>query len=267
MEFCIYLSSTLDDLREERAALMDVLSSAALGVKQSYSASEKDLVSSCWDDVAESAIYLGVIGLRYGYRPEDAVRNPDRKSITHLEFEAARRKSIPCFLFLKSENETLARHTDRFNKENEDGSLVSAFRDTLSSGSLIRTANFSSVQELREKVLSCVGMFQEHIHRRSTPRGYAIHIGEPPRLAFSHVQREAAVTTLVERLFQDEPRAREDERYAPVALWGAGGIGKNNIGPVGVSSSARTRNIPRRSHLDHPRPTTVCPWAPERPHL
>lgn len=42
MAFDVYLSSTLDDLLEERAAVKEVLQGLSLGVKESYGAGEKE---------------------------------------------------------------------------------------------------------------------------------------------------------------------------------------------------------------------------------
>src|SRR5215217_1447864 len=54
----VYISSTLDDLRPERDAIRDVLVRMECVVKESYKASESDLVDSIEADVAECEVYV-----------------------------------------------------------------------------------------------------------------------------------------------------------------------------------------------------------------
>ena len=88
MNYSIYLSSTLNDLADEREAIRKALSDECV-VKHSYLAGEKDLVSSCLEDVGRCDAYFLVVGLRYGFIPPDSASNPDQLSITELEFRKA----------------------------------------------------------------------------------------------------------------------------------------------------------------------------------
>src|SRR5882762_8764047 len=100
----VYLSSTLRDLGDEREAVEEVLTKQGYGVKQSYSADEHSVRESCLADVARCAIYVGIVGLRYGHCPSDtgAAAQPPTPSlspslsITELEFEQARSLGKPC---------------------------------------------------------------------------------------------------------------------------------------------------------------------------
>ena len=67
----VYLSSTLRDLTDERDAVEAVLTQQGYGVLQSYSADEQSVRDSCLADVASCAIYVGIVGLRYGHCPAD----------------------------------------------------------------------------------------------------------------------------------------------------------------------------------------------------
>lgn len=99
MNYSIYLSSTLNDLADEREAIRKALSDECV-VKHSYLAGEKDLVSSCLEDVGRCDAYFLVVGLRYGFIPPDSASNPDRLSITELEFRKAQEVGIPCLVFI-----------------------------------------------------------------------------------------------------------------------------------------------------------------------
>lgn len=154
----IYLSSTLSDLAEERKNVIDVLTSAGFAVKQSYSASEDNLIKSCVDDVAKCHVYVAIIAMRYGYCPPDG---SGTKSITEMEYERARKENMPCFIFMIDEGNVRSKFNDVNNKDNEDGERIRRFRQRLSEAH--RPANFDSVQGLREAVLHKVSDFRRHV--------------------------------------------------------------------------------------------------------
>src|SRR2546423_13537618 len=98
-DYRVYLSSTLDDLRQEREAVRKALQPHC-AVVESYFASESDLRDSCRNDIERCAIYIGILGLRYGYVPE-AEWNPNKQSITEFEYEYAGAKKIRRVVVLK----------------------------------------------------------------------------------------------------------------------------------------------------------------------
>ena len=63
----LYLSSTLADLQEERAAVKDALG-GDFAVVESYEVDPRPLWKSCIDDVAKCRIYVGIAGLGYASR-------------------------------------------------------------------------------------------------------------------------------------------------------------------------------------------------------
>jgi hypothetical protein len=93
----VYLSSTLTDLGPERQAVKDALGDECI-VKESYSADERSLRESCLADVAACDLYIGIVGLRYGFIPPGETR-----SITHLEYEEAQRCVLSRLVFVKDE--------------------------------------------------------------------------------------------------------------------------------------------------------------------
>ncbi|WP_405732476.1 DUF4062 domain-containing protein [Streptomyces sp. NBC_00028] len=96
----VYLSSTVSDLEECRAAVLDALRSLPLDVvaMENYPAFDERPVEKCLSDVADCDVYVGVFALRYGYVPEIGPLNPDGRSITELEYrkacEAGRKRLI-----------------------------------------------------------------------------------------------------------------------------------------------------------------------------
>lgn len=95
-----YVSSTFKDLKSHRARVaaalrrLDVLDVAM----EHYGADERRPTDRCVDDVGTCDLYIGLVAWRYGHVPEDD--NPDGRSITELEYEAAVRHGIDALVFL-----------------------------------------------------------------------------------------------------------------------------------------------------------------------
>lgn len=153
----VYLSSTLKDLGAERETVKKVLSGECV-TKDSYRASENELIETCLDDVGKCDIYVGIVGLRYGYRPEDGQKNPGNKSITELEYEKAIAAGMPRLIFVKDPDSIAHTFTDHGTKEKEnqkpDGSfLIDDFRARVSNGKEQVPAAFKTADDLGTQVL------------------------------------------------------------------------------------------------------------------
>src|SRR6185503_19944577 len=98
----VMVSSTFTDLQEHRAALIDAIHAHRLhaNVMENDSARLVDVIDSSLQMVRDSAAYIGVISLKYGQTPECLARNPDKLSITELEFNEAQRLGRPILLFI-----------------------------------------------------------------------------------------------------------------------------------------------------------------------
>lgn len=106
-QFIVYISSTLDDLRQEREIAIRTIAEVGM-VKTTYRADEKAPVRACLDDVQACHLYVGIVGQRYGWVPASSEEGVDGKSITELEYDACQRPSyasgrraIPRLMFLK----------------------------------------------------------------------------------------------------------------------------------------------------------------------
>ncbi len=100
----VYLSGTYKDLTEHRRAAYQQLRTMHHDVigMEDYVASDQRPVQKCLADVAESDVYLGIFGWRYGFVPPRD--NPQRRSITELEYRCAKRLNKPCLIFLSQED-------------------------------------------------------------------------------------------------------------------------------------------------------------------
>ena len=160
----LYLSSTLDDLKDERQAVKDVLG-RHYAIVESYEAARRSLWASCVADVASCEIYVGIVGLRYGFVPPG-----QDKSITELEFEAALAGKPDCYLFVKEAATIPSSLADHYTKEH-DPALIEAFRARLSSGAndVTRVAKFKKADDLKVLLLQSVPRpAPGHAERRST---------------------------------------------------------------------------------------------------
>jgi hypothetical protein len=98
----IYLSSTLEDLREHRETVAMSLRSMGhdvLGMEQ-YTAEDIRPLDRCLADVQSSDVHVVMAAWRYGFIPTDAVNRKRKRSITELEYETALEHKIAVLAFL-----------------------------------------------------------------------------------------------------------------------------------------------------------------------
>lgn len=95
----LYISSTFEDLKAHRAALKASLEKAGFDVEsmERYAAFPEPPLERCTADVAACDGYVLLLARRYGYEPERD--GEPSKSITELEYEEARRRHKPVFVF------------------------------------------------------------------------------------------------------------------------------------------------------------------------
>jgi hypothetical protein len=95
----VYVSSTKVDLEEERRAVFAWLHQRGHEGVHSYVADSDTVRQSCVADVATCDAYVLILGRRYGFVPPDD--NPNNRSITELEYEAALSKADRPIVALK----------------------------------------------------------------------------------------------------------------------------------------------------------------------
>jgi len=96
----VYLSSTFIDLIEHRKAVKEALERARVVIEcmEKYAASDERPKDKCLKDVAECDYYVLILAWRYGFQPP--ADNPDRHSITQMEYEEAVRLGKKPLVFL-----------------------------------------------------------------------------------------------------------------------------------------------------------------------
>jgi hypothetical protein len=162
----IYLSSTYEDLKDHRRTVFDALRQSGYQViaMEVYVARDERPVNACLKDVAESDIYVGIFGLRYGYEPPPEHNNPDGLSITELEFrQADNQDTTDCLTFLLNEDEALPpkKYIDALSGENERGERIKGLRDHLQKVKTARFFSYSTPHELASLVQTAVAKYAQ----------------------------------------------------------------------------------------------------------
>src|SRR5437588_144047 len=100
----IYLSSTHSDLKQYRDVVYRTLRQMRHDViaMEDYVATDQRPLAKCLADVSLCNLYVLIIAWRYGYVPEQD--NPEKRSITEMEFRQAVQKGKPCLVFLLAED-------------------------------------------------------------------------------------------------------------------------------------------------------------------
>jgi hypothetical protein len=109
IKYQIFVSSTYDDLREERASIIwGILKSENIPVgMENFSASNDRGWGIIQKTIDDSDIYVLLIAGRYGSMDEDT-----QKSWTEKEYDYAKEKNIPVLAFIREDNSITADRLD-----------------------------------------------------------------------------------------------------------------------------------------------------------
>jgi formylglycine-generating enzyme required for sulfatase activity len=147
----VYVSSTFNDLEAHRAALKTALEKTRYDVEcmEKYTAFDQRPLDRCLADVAATDVYVLLIAHRYGYRPPE--NNPQRRSITQLEYEQASRHNKPRLVFtIHSDHDWKPKWID----SGEDGTDLAAFRAEVEASHGV--GSFTTADQLASLVLQAL---------------------------------------------------------------------------------------------------------------
>lgn len=130
----IYVSSTYADLKVYREAVhrqVMRLAGHQVTAMEDYVATDDRPLAKCLADVGNCDIYVGIFAWRYGFVPQGD--NPEKRSITELEYLHAKANQKTCLIFLLDDKALWSPgDTDHKTKENEAGGRIEALRKQLS---------------------------------------------------------------------------------------------------------------------------------------
>jgi hypothetical protein len=159
----IYISSTFNDLKEHRLAAYRILHKAGHKVvaMEDYVAIAMCPLDRCLGDVAACDIYVGIFAWRYGYIPNQG--NPERRSITELEYRKAAELGKPRLIFLIDPAAAWPRpFMDIVTGEGERGARVNALRAELGAERLV--SFFASPDQLASLASAAVQQYEANRH-------------------------------------------------------------------------------------------------------
>jgi hypothetical protein len=98
----IFISSTMDDLEEERHKIaIEVMKSENVPIMAEYMINVLDRPRGALEKKVEGCNgYIGIFHKRWGYVPEKD--NPDKLSISAIEYERAKKRNMPCLLLISN---------------------------------------------------------------------------------------------------------------------------------------------------------------------
>lgn len=196
----VFLSSTTVGLKKIRSIAFEAIKAAGcdpIGMED-FGAVADIPGSVCQDKIAESDLYVGLFGWRYGSRPPGS-----DESYTEGEYRYAQLRGLPCLIFLLDDSlcrEELAASPESTKFRDKQESLCRAVR-------VATTKSVSDPEQLRMEVVRSLGNAL-----REEARGARAVFRRRPFLR--HLKRELAVDKL------------------NLALIGLPGIGKSKLASV-----------------------------------
>jgi len=160
------LSSTFKELQQHRAAVIDAINRLRLfaEVMELDAALPEGLIDASLNKVQIADAYVGIIGFRYGQIPEDPIRNPDKLSITELEYSEAEKLGLPICMFAMSDTDPAPRSA--FSQETgEQQQKLESFRERVAKKHI--HAEFHSVEDLKTKAMQSLIVLREHLDARA----------------------------------------------------------------------------------------------------
>jgi hypothetical protein len=168
----VTVSSTFRDLQEHREALMDILTGQGLFpvAMEHDSARLVDVIDSSLQKVREGAAYVGIISHRYGQVPECPTRNPDRLSITELEFDEAQRLERPILLFVMGDDHRVRPSDVEFDEDRRN--QLEAFRERakrMSPDSRVDRvyATFDNLEQFKARAARAVAELDQYLQAQA----------------------------------------------------------------------------------------------------
>jgi hypothetical protein len=148
-----YLSSTYADLEKYRRRAYQELRNLGFDVlaMEDYGAADERPIDRCLADVERSDLYVGIFAHRYGFIPD--AENPERRSITELEYRHAVDKNIPRLIFqVPADAKWERKFDDAITGEGDRGKRISNLREELAKNRLLK--EFATPDELSAAVAS-----------------------------------------------------------------------------------------------------------------
>jgi Domain of unknown function (DUF4062) len=155
----VMISSTTMDLPDHRHQVSEaILRMGHTPVMMEHGSAEwnSDAIKFSLEKVEKSQVYIGIFALRYGFIKDDPLRNPDRLSVTELEYRHALKLGIPTLIFIAKKSHQF--EEDQIDFDPEKREKLKRLKDEL--GSSVIAGFFNDPAELRSLVLQSLHELQ-----------------------------------------------------------------------------------------------------------
>jgi len=180
----VYVSSTFNDLKDYREAVERSLRKSGVTViaMEDYVASDVRPLDRCLVDVRNSDIYIGIFAHRYGFVPLE--NNPERRSITELEYRQAVQAGKSCLIFLLNEDTPWSlKFADVNTGDGDSGRRIRELRAELSNEYVI--SYFKSPDDLAALATAAVARYEaEHHPLPQAPAASQINVPQARELQY-----------------------------------------------------------------------------------
>ncbi|HJR05730.1 MAG TPA: DUF4062 domain-containing protein [Pyrinomonadaceae bacterium] len=180
------ISSTARDLPKHRKQVMDACLRQGMfpSMMEHLTASDSDAASKSLEMVDGADIYLGILAYRYGFVPDED--NPQRISITEMEYNRAVERGIPRLIFFMDKTHTIT----PADMEEDTNDPIEVARRKLKLDELKKRAGkervagfFKSAADLRAHVIQALS---DHRKPDLTTFHYISNIPAPPEPFIAH---------------------------------------------------------------------------------
>jgi len=177
----VFISSTMDDLPEERMAIADAINKNIFWESiyaESFVARSKSPREVCLEEVRRSHIYIGIFKDRYGYIPSND--NPQGCSVVVLEYNEAKNNQLPILIFVDK------------NGSKRESKLIEFLRDITDFGKGHWRKEYSTTDELVQYTLEAI--------KSEITRGYVETINAKRKTKIQEIYKLPYFKKLKERL-------------------------------------------------------------------
>lgn len=169
-KMCVFISSTYYDLVNHRRAVWERINETLpveIRGMEFFGARSEKPIDVCLEEVTQSDIYVGIVGMRYGSMDKSKGR-----SFVELEYSKAVDSGLPILIYLIDED-TATVHPKDIDR-GEKGILLNLFKQRLKENHKYEL--FTAEQDLSVKVASDVGRIlrKEGLIPESNSRGYIV---------------------------------------------------------------------------------------------
>lgn len=232
----VMLSSTFTNLKEHRQRAIEVIQKLGYFPRvMEFSGAQAgaDVIDTSLQMVRDAVAYVGVVSLKYGQTPVDPARNPDKLSVTELEFNEATRLGRPIVLFImgdehpgkKGDFESDPDKLEKLNKFRErakrmrEGSEVERIYETFDSLEQFSTAAATAISNLVRFIERAAPLNASS----AAPEALRVISNIPINVPFHFVGRGDELVAIENVLNKNDGRA------AIAVLHGLRGVGKTTL--------------------------------------